>query len=51
MPGVPGIYRNAMQTNFKVYDRKIDPDTEITLTAGATQAFVYRYYGCSGTRR
>ncbi len=38
MPGVPDL-RNAIADKiFKLYKAKINPDTEITITAGATQA-------------
>jgi len=38
MPGVPEL-RDALAAKiYKLYKRKINPDTEITVTAGATQA-------------
>jgi len=38
MPGVPELRQALAAKIFKLYNRKINPDTEITVTAGATQA-------------
>jgi len=38
MPGVPELRQAIADKIFKLYGRKINPDTEITVTAGATQA-------------
>ena len=38
MPGIPEL-RNVLSAKFKkLYNAKVDPDSEITITAGATQA-------------
>jgi len=38
MPGVPELRQALADKIFKLYQRKLNPDTEITVTAGATQA-------------
>jgi methionine aminotransferase len=38
MPGVPALRRQIAEKIQKLYGASIDPDTEITITAGATQA-------------
>lgn len=38
MPGVPVLREAIAQKVKKIYDKSINPDTEITITAGATQA-------------
>ncbi len=38
MPGVPALRKNLIQKISNQYGANLDPDTEITITAGATQA-------------
>ncbi len=38
MPGVTELRQALADKIFKLYQRKVNPDTEITVTAGATQA-------------
>jgi methionine transaminase len=37
MPGVPALRKSIAEVVLKTYNRTIDPDTEITITSGATQ--------------
>lgn len=38
MPGVPALRNIIAEIVFKTYNRKTDPETEITVTAGGTEA-------------
>ncbi len=38
MPGVPELRQALADKIYKLYRRKVNPDTDITVTAGATQA-------------
>jgi methionine aminotransferase len=38
MPGAPGLRNVIAEVVSKTYDRKTDPETEITVTAGGTEA-------------
>jgi methionine transaminase len=38
MPGVIGLRQVIADVILKTYERKVDPETEITITAGATEA-------------
>src|SRR6187549_3737813 len=37
MPGVPALRKSIAEVVLKTYNHSIDPDTEITITSGATQ--------------
>lgn len=38
MPGVPALRQTIADTVYKTYGRKTDPETEVTITAGGTEA-------------
>jgi len=38
MPGLPGLREELARKTLSFYKQKVDPETEITITAGATQA-------------
>ncbi|GAB1445145.1 hypothetical protein MASR2M41_08110 [Flammeovirgaceae bacterium] len=38
MPGVPSLRQTIANVIFQSYKHKVDPDTDITITAGGTEA-------------
>src|SRR5690554_4598379 len=45
MPGIPNLRKVISETIKKVYGRTYNPETEITITSGATQA-IYTAVSC-----
>jgi methionine aminotransferase len=38
MPGTPALRRSISEVILKTYGRTVDPDTQITITSGATES-------------
>ena len=48
MPGVPSLRQTIAEVIFQTYKHKADPDTEITITAGGTEAIFATIAGLVG---
>src|SRR5690606_1102924 len=48
MAGVPSLRHHLADKNQTLYGHRYDPDTEITITSGATQAIMTAVFACVG---